>query len=210
MTYDAFVRGRTCNEGAAMAPGQFKRPSPSLDRGPHRDLNERLHQLHDEAGSPRLSQIANAWQKGQQAGKYKAARGTSTIHGMFSGQKLPHAVALLELVEVLMTEFSPKQTDEDVEIVKSVMLNLNRQARRPKDSADEVIDDLRVTGNAYLKLADELEEARLAQEEGKYTDRCQAAFKRALRLAKFLDQPSDTSRNLSLIVTERELDYVFG
>ncbi|MFD6936261.1 hypothetical protein ACFWAP_08930 [Streptomyces goshikiensis] len=135
----------------------FKKPS--LEEGPHKQLNDYLHQLHLEAMKPSAGRIAQQWKAGMVAGKYRAARSGSAVHAMFSGTSVPDGEALHELVMVLLTDFPSGSNRRGVEWSQQQVRSYFAEIGKPVDAGSVLLQQLRATGNAYLKLAEAVQQA---------------------------------------------------
>lgn len=156
--YEA-VSGSFWKAGASV--GQLKKANVAA--GPVKDLNEALHRLHLEAGEPSLPRMAAAWGKGHRPdgnGRYKTSRSKSGIAALFSSGELPNGEALSDLVALLTTEFNDMQEGQ----IKAKQAEFRRlriaAASHLRTLAPSTLaDDLRHTGNAYLRLAQAVQQA---------------------------------------------------
>ncbi|MEU9059176.1 hypothetical protein AB0D13_09940 [Streptomyces sp. NPDC048430] len=141
--------------------GQLKKANVAA--GPVKDLNEALHRLHLEAGEPSLPRMAAAWRKGYKPdgnGRYKTSRSKSGIAALFSNGELPNGEALSDLVALLTTEFNDMQEGQ----IKAKQAEFRRlrtaAASHLRTLAPSALaDDLRRTGNEYLRLAEAVQHA---------------------------------------------------
>ncbi|MFI8769459.1 hypothetical protein ACIGN6_31770 [Streptomyces sp. NPDC053792] len=162
---------------------------PELPPGPMTKLNNELHALHRMAGEPSLPRMSELWEEGKGKGIYATSRSKSGVAAMFSRPDLPNGEALMDLVALLMTEF----TDADKAAVKARQQHF-RQLRdaaaghRDAPPANGLVADLQLRAARYTKLIDAVQYAERTAVSSYVPQRRRDAFEFAAKLAiTFLD-----------------------
>ncbi|MET9676445.1 hypothetical protein ABZY68_25620 [Streptomyces sp. NPDC006482] len=133
-------------------PGILKKPQ--IDVGPLKVLNDSLHELHLQVGRPSLPKISE--KSGKQTDGYLA---TTTIKYVMSEPRLPNFQIMQRLVAVLV-EFAPAGLMDLDETTKGFIEKWQAAAKAEDNPPPNPhVQELRDTGNAYLKLADAYQRA---------------------------------------------------